>query len=103
MIVDEKSLTQEEKEAIERAKRLAEDEILAKQLAQAGDPGDNSVKGILLKQVVAADNSCLFTSIGYVLSGKVDTTCGSHMRQIIAQHVHDEKVNQFEIHHQIHN
>lgn len=92
MIVDEKSLTQEEKDAIERAKRLAEDEILAKQLAEAGgDP--NSVKGILLKQVVAADNSCLFTSIGYVLSGKVDTTCGSYMRQIIAQHVHDEKVN----------
>ncbi|CAO1400369.1 unnamed protein product [Diamesa hyperborea] len=90
LIVDEKSLTQEEKDAIERAKRLAEDEILAKQLAEAGgDP--NSVKGILLKQVVAADNSCLFTSIGYVLSGKVDTTCGSYMRQIIAQHVHDEK------------
>lgn len=92
LIVDEKSLTQEEKDAIERAKRLAEDEILAKQLAEAGgDP--NSVKGILLKQVVAADNSCLFTSIGYVLSGKVDTTCGSYMRKIIAQHVHDEKVN----------
>lgn len=94
LIVDEKSLTQEEKDAIERAKRLAEDEILAKQLAEAGgDPSDNSAKGILLKQVVAADNSCLFTSIGYVLSGKVDTTCGSYMRQIIAQHVHDEKVN----------
>lgn len=41
--------------------------------------------GILIKQVVPADNSCLFTSIGFVLSGKVDTTVGPNMRQIIAE------------------
>lgn len=41
--------------------------------------------GILMKQVVPADNSCLFTSIGFVLSGKVDTTVAPSMRQIIAE------------------
>jgi len=43
--------------------------------------------GILLKKVVPADNSCLFTSIGFVLGGKVDVTCGTYMRQIIAEAV----------------
>ncbi|XP_073982655.1 yod1 deubiquitinase isoform X2 [Rhodnius prolixus] len=46
--------------------------------------------GILMRQIVPADNSCLFTSIGFVLGGKVDATCGTNMRQIIA----DELVNQ---------
>lgn len=87
LIVDTKPMSQEEKDAIERAKRLAEDEILARQLAETA-VGAN---GILLKQVVDADNSCLFTSIGFLLSGKVDTTCGNFMRQIIAQTVHNEK------------
>ena len=44
-----------------------------------------------MKQVVPADNSCLFTSIGFLLSGKVDTGIGSYMREIIAQTVHNEK------------
>lgn len=26
--------------------------------------------GVLMKKVVPADNSCLFTSVGYVLNGK---------------------------------
>lgn len=43
--------------------------------------------GFLMRQVVPADNSCLFTSVGFVLSGKVDTTCGTHMRKIIAESV----------------
>ena len=90
LIVDTKPMSQEEKDAIERAKRLAEDEILARQLAESGE-GVGAANGILLKQVVDADNSCLFTSIGFILSGRVDTTCGSYMRQIIAQTVHNEK------------
>jgi ubiquitin thioesterase OTU1 len=91
LIVDVKALTQEEKDAIERAKRLAEDEILARQLAESGADGANLANGILLKQVVAADNSCLFTSIGFLVSGKVDTSVGSYLRQIIAQAVHNER------------
>ncbi|XP_076231380.1 yod1 deubiquitinase [Calliopsis andreniformis] len=43
--------------------------------------------GILMKKVVPADNSCLFTSIGYVLNGKVDPSCASFMREIIANAV----------------
>lgn len=43
--------------------------------------------GIIMKQVVPADNSCLFTSFGYILNGKVDTNCGSFMREIIASHM----------------
>lgn len=61
LIVDTKPLSQEEKDAIERANRLAEDEILARQLAQPGEGAGSLTNGILLKQVVDADNSCLFT------------------------------------------
>lgn len=43
--------------------------------------------GILMKKVVPSDNSCLFTSIGFVLNGSVDTTVHSLMRQIIAAEV----------------
>lgn len=43
--------------------------------------------GILMRKVVPADNSCLFTSIGFVLGGKVDPSCAPFMRQIIAEMV----------------
>ncbi|XP_014473145.1 PREDICTED: ubiquitin thioesterase OTU1 [Dinoponera quadriceps] len=43
--------------------------------------------GVLMKKVVPADNSCLFTSVGYVLNGKVDTSCANFMREIIANAV----------------
>lgn len=43
--------------------------------------------GILMRKVVPSDNSCLFTSVGYVLGGKVDPTCGQYMRKIIAEAV----------------
>lgn len=43
--------------------------------------------GILMKKVVPSDNSCLFTSIGFVLNGNVDTTAHTLMRQIIAMEV----------------
>nr|CAD7201636.1 unnamed protein product [Timema douglasi] len=46
--------------------------------------------GILMKKVVPADNSCLFTSLGFVLGGKVDLTCAPFMRQIIAEVVATE-------------
>ncbi|CAH2241820.1 ubiquitin thioesterase OTU1 [Pararge aegeria] len=43
--------------------------------------------GILMKKVVPSDNSCLFTSIGFVLNGQVDTSVHTLMRQIIAMEV----------------
>ncbi|XP_046392123.1 ubiquitin thioesterase OTU1 [Ischnura elegans] len=48
---------------------------------------ESSSSGILLRKVVPADNSCLFTSIGYVLSGKVHTDNGAFLREIIAESV----------------
>lgn len=43
--------------------------------------------GILMKRVVPADNSCLFTSIHFVLNGKIDEsgTVAPLMRQMIAE------------------
>ncbi|XP_017891210.1 ubiquitin thioesterase OTU1 [Ceratina calcarata] len=43
--------------------------------------------GVFMKKVVPADNSCLFTSVGYVLNGKIDPSCASYMREIIANAV----------------
>ncbi|XP_031617851.1 ubiquitin thioesterase OTU1 [Contarinia nasturtii] len=48
-------------------------------------------EGILLKQVVPSDNSCLFTSIGYVMKGQIDTEIGSYLREVISQHVSNDK------------
>ncbi|XP_055706834.1 ubiquitin thioesterase OTU1 [Phlebotomus papatasi] len=61
-----------------------EDALLA---AQSAAVADDEFAGLLLKKVVPADNSCLFTSIGYALNGTVNTDCGVLMRQIIAEHV----------------
>ncbi|KDR09586.1 ubiquitin thioesterase OTU1 [Zootermopsis nevadensis] len=49
--------------------------------------------GVLMKMVVPADNSCLFTSIGFVLSGKVDVDNSPFMRQIIAESVSNDPDN----------
>lgn len=43
--------------------------------------------GVLLKRVVPADNSCLFTSVRFVLNGKLDNEGSEAMRCIIAQEV----------------
>lgn len=51
-------------------------------------PGSSgNFNGILLKKVVPADNSCLFTSVRFVLNGKVDNEGSEMMRHIIAQEV----------------
>lgn len=49
--------------------------------------GGGSLNGVLLKKVVPADNSCLFTSIRFVLNGKIDNEGSEMMRHIIAQEV----------------
>lgn len=35
------------------------------------EPSGHADGGLLMRQVVPADNSCLFTSVGFVLSGKL--------------------------------
>uniref|UniRef100_A0A1Q3FD26 Ubiquitin thioesterase OTU n=1 Tax=Culex tarsalis TaxID=7177 RepID=A0A1Q3FD26_CULTA len=95
LIVEEKQLSQEERDQLEALKRLEQDEKLAKELAaqEGDDVGEGGVGfgGILLKQVVPSDNSCLFTSIGFVLTGKVDPENSQYMRQIIAATVNGDK------------
>lgn len=49
--------------------------------------------GILIKQIVPADNSCLFTSINFVLNGTVDESGSAApiMRQLVAETIRTEK------------
>lgn len=51
--------------------------------------------GILMKHIVPADNSCLFTSIYYVLNGKEDSTGTAipSMRQLIAETITTDPEN----------
>ncbi|XP_058834048.1 ubiquitin thioesterase OTU1 [Topomyia yanbarensis] len=87
LIVEARQMSEEERNRLATLKRMEEDEALAKELAAQGE--ENS--GILLKQIVPSDNSCLFTSIGFVLTGKVDPDNSQYMRQIIAATVNGDK------------
>ncbi|XP_066259272.1 ubiquitin thioesterase Otu1 isoform X2 [Euwallacea similis] len=53
----------------------------------------NKLPGILLKHIVPADNSCLFTSINFVLNGKIDGSGGAatYLRQLVAETILNEK------------
>ncbi|XP_043464925.1 ubiquitin thioesterase OTU1 [Leptopilina heterotoma] len=50
--------------------------------------GENN--GMLLKKVVPGDNSCLFTSIGFVINGKVEPACANYMRSLVASAVEQD-------------
>jgi ubiquitin thioesterase OTU1 len=53
-----------------------------------------TTEGVLLRKVVPANNSCLFTSIHYVMSnGIYDLDCQESMRQFIAQTVRNDTIN----------
>ncbi|KAH8378774.1 hypothetical protein KR009_001225 [Drosophila setifemur] len=88
--------TLEDDEALARRLQAEEDASLGAAAAggalpqpvaptEGGPNGD--FNGILLKKVVPADNSCLFTSIRFVLNGKVDNEGSEMMRHIIATEV----------------
>lgn len=77
----------EERRAKEAAEMVERDRLLAEELAAQGE----ATAGILMKHEVPADNSCLFTSVGYVMTGKIDLGSGAFMRQIISSSVHDDK------------
>ncbi|XP_055911683.1 ubiquitin thioesterase OTU1 [Eupeodes corollae] len=94
LIVEEKIIQNIEDDAA-FARRLQEEEdqeMLSASEVPSQDPS-NPFVGILMKKIVPADNSCLFTSIGYVLNGKVSTDCGSFMRKIIATQVSADPVS----------
>jgi ubiquitin thioesterase OTU1 len=44
----------------------------------------SSLRGILTRQVVPANNSCLFTSINFARKGKLDLSVAGDMRELIA-------------------
>ena len=51
-------------------------------------------EGVLLRKVVPANNSCLFTSIHFVMNnGDYDLECQESMRQFIAQTVRSDTIN----------
>ncbi|XP_017071349.1 ubiquitin thioesterase OTU1 [Drosophila eugracilis] len=72
-------------EATGGAPAQASELLLPAAPTESGPNGD--FNGILLKKVVPADNSCLFTSVRFVLNGKVDNEGSEMMRHIIAQEV----------------
>lgn len=51
--------------------------------------------GILMKHVVPADNSCLFSSVNFVLNGKIDETgeAAPYLRQLVAETIRNEGYN----------
>ena len=50
-------------------------------------------KGVLTRKVVPANNSCLFTSVYYVMqNGELDLDCQESMRQFIAQTVKNDPI-----------
>lgn len=92
LIVEEKVVPSIEEDAA-LARRLQEEEQVQTPGELSNDNPLNPFGGILLKKVVPADNSCLFTSVGYVLNGKVSTDCGHFMRKIIAQQVAGDPIS----------
>ncbi|KAH8351657.1 hypothetical protein KR059_010648 [Drosophila kikkawai] len=80
----EEDAQQQQLEAV-AAGGIASQSQLSVAPTENGPNGD--FNGILLKKVVPADNSCLFTSIRFVLNGKVDNEGSEMMRHIIAQEV----------------
>lgn len=65
LIVEEKSMPDVVPQQHRNNFQLEEDVLLAQQLAnEENSAAGLATKGILLKQVVPSDNSCLFTSIG---------------------------------------
>lgn len=66
LIVEEKSIPDVVPQQHRNNLQLEEDILLAQRLANQGEESASCLEpqGILLKQVVPSDNSCLFTSIG---------------------------------------
>lgn len=87
------TLILEEKEIVEPVKHINEVNAVNElpQRHHVEDPFE--CPGILMKQIVPADNSCLFTSINFVLSGKIDenSSAAPMMRQMVAETIRTEK------------
>lgn len=60
--------------------------VRAKRPAPPGAPPPANSSGVAVRRVVDADNSCLFTSLGYVLLGK-DRAKGRSLRDVVAEEI----------------
>ena len=60
--------------------------------AKPAAPSSLPYSGVLLRQTVPANNSCLFTSVNFCLSGKVDLDKADFMRDVISAAVSGDKV-----------
>ena len=59
----------------------------------AYNSGSETAAGILMRRVVPSNNSCLFTSVYFGISGgKFDIRAGADLRQIIAEAVANDPV-----------
>lgn len=87
LIVDEKAAEEGGGGGVTQA--VPRDHTTADALLAAAVSGDKAYhsEGILLKRVVPSDNSCLFTSVGFLLNGRIDLAGTSFMRQLIAAEV----------------
>ena len=73
-------IVEEDVRAREAVERLENENLTREMAAQLESEG-----GILVRQVVPANNSCLFTSVNFVMEGgKLDISCADSMRQLIA-------------------
>lgn len=88
LIVDEKPASDVSIDVSNSFKNV--DSLIAQQLAEEV-PDDVNSNGILLRQVVPSDNSCLFTSVGFLLNGRVEPSCAVYMRKLIAGEVEKDK------------
>lgn len=70
-------------EAVAPEKPSTADQEVSKQLQQD--------RGFLMRKVVPSDNSCLFTSVNFALTGNLDLSCGREMRKLIAKVVSSDK------------
>lgn len=54
---------------------------------------DSNKKGVLLRKVVPANNSCLFTSVNFVMeNGELNLDCQKSMRELIAHCVKKDPI-----------
>ena len=73
---------------------LTIEEDLSKSSTNSAVLPQNSIsEGVLLRKVVPANNSCLFTSVHFVMqNGDYDLDCQESMRQFIAQTVKSDPI-----------
>ncbi|KAH1028296.1 hypothetical protein HUJ05_001666 [Dendroctonus ponderosae] len=82
-------------EAAANVEQKTEAKVEPKQVETASNTKEKFIAptGILMKEVVPADNSCLFSSIHFVLNGKVDNSGESaiYLRRLVAETIRNDK------------